>query len=153
MSTCSQNDNDGACALLFSNVTDLDLNNVSCDTFQDWGCCFGQMLTSMEFCAFQRFTESAIYNCAGANSTCQDLPIAQQFCLNVNNTGNGTTNGTSSSGSSSGISSLTGGSGSSGSGSHTGSTGVGGTGGNSAGTIVISWSLLFGLLLITPALT
>jgi hypothetical protein len=166
MAACSQNTDDDACALLFSNVSSMDLSNVSCSAFQDWGCCFGQMLTSMEFCAFQRFTQSGIYNCTGANSTCSGLPVAQQFCSNVNNTSNGTS---SSSGTSSGISSsLTGssgsgssgsgssGSGSSGSGSsgsQTGSTGVGGTGGNSAGTIAISWSLLVGLLLITPALT
>lgn len=151
LSTCSQNDDDAACALLFSNITDMDMNNVSCDNFSGWGCCLGQMLTSMQFCEFERFTATSIYNCAGANQTCADLPVAQQFCLvNVNNTGNGTSNGTSS-GISSGISSgLTGSSGQS---SFTGSTGVGGTGGNSAGTIVISWSLLVGLLLITPALS
>jgi hypothetical protein len=150
MSACSQNSDDGACALLFSNVSSMDMSNISCDNFADWGCCLGQMLTSMQFCAFERFTQGAIYNCEGANQTCTDLPVAQQFCLvNVNGTTNGTTNGTSS-GMSSGFSSLTGSSGQS---SHTGSTGVGGTGGNSAGTIVISWSLLVGLLLITPALS
>jgi hypothetical protein len=147
-STCSQNDDGDSCGLLFSNITD-NLSNVTCSDFDSWGCCLGQMLTNMEFCAFQRFTSDSIYNCSSANQTCSDYPRAQQFCSIIGT--NSTTNTSSSSGVSSGSSSMTGSS--SHLSSHTGSgVGTGNNNGTGSGaeTIAISWSLLLGLILITP---